>query len=77
MQLNKMIEFRQQIYDHALTKARDAQFELIDALLSNRTIQSFPELSLSPLCQRQWHRLIDLNPSLCVISSWCSTATAK
>jgi hypothetical protein len=55
MQLNKMIEFRQQIYDHALTKARDAQFELIDALLSNRTIQSFPELSLAPLCQRQWH----------------------
>ena len=55
MQLNKIIEFRQQIYDHALTKARDAQFELIDALLSNRTIQSFPELSLSPSCQRQWH----------------------
>ncbi len=55
MQLNKMIEFRQQVYAHALTKARDAQFELIDALLSNRRIQSFPELSFAPVCRRQWH----------------------
>jgi len=47
MQLNKLIEFRQQIYDHALTKARDAQFELIDAVLSNRRIASFPELTLA------------------------------
>lgn len=55
MQLNKLIEFRQQIYDNALTKARDAQFDLIDALLCNRRISSFPELSLAPVHQRQWH----------------------
>jgi hypothetical protein len=55
MQLNKLIEFRQQIYGNALTKARDAQFDLIDALLSNRRISSFPELSLAPVHQRQWH----------------------
>ncbi len=55
MQLNKLIEFRQQIYDNALTKARDAQFELLDALLSDRRIASFPELSLAPVHQRQWH----------------------
>jgi hypothetical protein len=55
MQLNKLIEFRQQIYDHALTKARDAQFELIDAVLSNRRITSFPELTLAAVHRRQWH----------------------
>ena len=54
-QLNKIIEFRQQMYAHGLTKARDAQLELVDALLSNRKIQSFPELSFAPVHQRQWH----------------------
>jgi hypothetical protein len=55
MQLNKLIEFRQQIYDNAMREARDAQFELIDALLSNCRINSFAELSLAPIHQRQWH----------------------
>jgi hypothetical protein len=55
MQLNKLIEFRQQIYDHVLTKARDAQFELIEALLSDCRIASFPELSLAAVYRRQWH----------------------
>jgi len=54
MQLNKLIEFRQQIYDNALTKAKDAQFELIDAILSNRRIASFPELTLAAVHRRQW-----------------------
>ena len=53
-QLNKIIEFRQQVYAHGLIKARDAQFELVDALLSNRRIQSFPELSFAPIHRRQW-----------------------
>jgi hypothetical protein len=54
MELNKLIKFRQDIYDNALTKARDAQFELVDALLSNCRINSFPELSLASVHQRQW-----------------------
>jgi hypothetical protein len=54
-QLDKIIEFRQQVYAHGLTKARDAQFELVDALLSSRTIQSFPELSFAPVHRRRWH----------------------
>jgi len=48
-QFNKLIEFRQAIYDHGLTRARDAQFELVDALLLSPPIRSFPELSLSPV----------------------------
>jgi len=55
MQINKLIEFRQQIYTNGLTKACDAQFELIDGLLSNCRIRSLPELSLAPVYQREWH----------------------
>jgi hypothetical protein len=54
-QLNKLIEFRQAIYDRVLLQARDTQFELIEALLEGERIHSFPELSLSGRFQRQWH----------------------
>ena len=54
-QFTKIVEFRQQFYQHALTGARDAQFELVDALLLSRTINSYPELSLSPAFRRKWH----------------------
>ena len=54
-QLNKLIEFRQVVYDQILLKAKDAQFELVDALLEGERIRSFPELSLSTRFQRQWH----------------------
>jgi hypothetical protein len=53
-QFNKLIEFRQTVYDHGLTKARDAQFELVDALLVGAAIRSYPELSLLPVFRRQW-----------------------
>lgn len=52
--LNNLIEFRQAVYQHGLTKQRDAQFELLDALLLSPPIRSFPELSLSPVFRRQW-----------------------
>jgi hypothetical protein len=53
-QVNNLIEFRQAIYENGLTGYRDAQFELMDALLTNQRVNSFAELSLSPLCQRGW-----------------------
>jgi len=53
-QFNKIIEFRQAVYDHGLTLTKDAQFELMDALLLNPGIRSFPELSLSPAFRRKW-----------------------
>jgi hypothetical protein len=53
-QFNNLIEFRQAIYDQGLTQAKDAQFELIDALLVGQPIRSFPELSLLPVFRRQW-----------------------
>ena len=53
-QFNNLIEFRQAIYSHGLTKARDAQFELVDALLVGAPIRSYPELSLLPVFRRKW-----------------------
>jgi hypothetical protein len=53
-QFNKLIEFRQAVYEYGLTRAQDAQFELVDALLLSPSIRSFPELSLSPAFRRKW-----------------------
>lgn len=53
-QFNKIIAFRQEVYQHGLTKAKDAQFELVDALLLSPAIWSFPALSLSPVFRRGW-----------------------
>ena len=53
-QLNNLIELRQAVYEHGLTKYRDAQMELVDALLCNQRLASYAELSLSPNHQRGW-----------------------
>ena len=52
--INKLIEFRQALYDNGFTCLKDAQFELLDALLLSGPIRSFPELSLNPVFRRQW-----------------------
>jgi hypothetical protein len=52
--LNRLIEFRQAVYRSGFTQRRDAQFELLDALLLAGPVNSFPELSLCPIFQRQW-----------------------
>ena len=54
-QFDKLIEFRQAVYDHGLAGFADAQFDLVDALLFSPPIRSFPELSLSQAFRRQWH----------------------
>jgi len=53
-QFSNLIEFRQAVYEQGLTLARDAQFELVDALLLSPFVRSFPELSLSPVFRRKW-----------------------
>ena len=52
-QFNNFIEFRQAAYQ-CLGKARDAQFELTDAVLVTPTAQSFVELALAPIFRRRW-----------------------
>jgi len=43
---NNLIEFRQAIYDQGFTKAKDAQFELMDALLVGQPIRNRRETRL-------------------------------
>jgi hypothetical protein len=57
-QLSKLAAFRQSVYQ-SLTKARDALFELIDAVLTSSGIVSFPELSCAPVFRRQWPSLYE------------------
>jgi hypothetical protein len=53
-QLNNLIEFRQTVYDQILVGVRDAQFELMDAVLLSDQVGCFAELSLSPTFRRRW-----------------------
>ena len=53
-QFNKLKEFRQRVYEEGLVSERDAQFELVETLLTGCRIQSFAELSLSPLHRRAY-----------------------
>lgn len=56
-QLNRLKAFRQDLYDQVLTKRRDAQQELLDALLLSPPMHAFPELTLCPAFTRQWPSL--------------------
>jgi hypothetical protein len=55
--LNKIIEFRQAIYEQVFGKRRDAMFEAWDALLLNGALTSFPMLSQHTVFHRKWHSL--------------------
>ena len=50
---NKLIRFRQAAYG-LLGNARDALFELTDAVIQLRHVQSFAELSCAPAFRRKW-----------------------
>lgn len=58
MNLNTMKEFRHDLYQ-CFRRASDALFNVMDALSSEATAHSFPELSLSPLFQRKWASLYE------------------
>lgn len=53
MIFDKLQQFRQAVYNR-LSKAKDAVFELMDAVLVSPSVSSFVSLSLSPLFRRQW-----------------------
>ena len=46
-------EFRQAAYE-LLVKAKDATFELMDAVMNTRNAACLAEFALSPLFNRQW-----------------------
>lgn len=57
--LNTLKAFRQTVYASALGPARDALFELTDAVLLAPALNSFAELSLSPVFRRRWPMLYE------------------
>ena len=54
----KLQEFRSKAYQ-LLGQAKDATFDLMDAVLVTRSIYSFAELSLSPVFRRKWPSLYE------------------
>jgi DDE superfamily endonuclease len=57
--LNILKAFRQTAYESGLGHARDALFELGDAVLLAPALNSFAELSLSPIFRRRWPSLYE------------------
>ena len=55
--INKLIEFRQAVYEKGLTDRRDAMFNLLDALLAQGSVSSFAMLSQAEQFQRKWPSL--------------------
>src|SRR2546423_14455816 len=58
MNLNTLQEFRHGMYN-CFGNAKDALFNLVDALSSEAGARSFPELSLSPFFERTWASLYE------------------
>ncbi len=54
----KLQQFRSKAYQ-LLGRAKDATFDLMDAVLVTRNIYSFAELSLSPVFRRKWSSLYE------------------
>jgi len=55
--INKLIEFRQAIYENGMQARKDALFDVLDALLSAGNVASFAMLSQSERFQRKWPSL--------------------
>jgi hypothetical protein len=58
MNLNTLHDFRHEVY-RCFTRAADALFNTVDALLTETQAHSFVELSLSPLFERRWCSLYE------------------
>lgn len=55
--INKLIEFRQEVYARVFSARRDALFDALDALLSGGRLSSFAWLSQNERFQRKWPSL--------------------
>jgi hypothetical protein len=57
--INRLTEFRQAIYSQAFSQRRDAQFEVVDALLLKGRVSSWPWLATAGCFRRKWPSLYD------------------
>ena len=53
MKCERLKQFRQEAYS-MLGKAKDATFDLIDSVMTTRSVSCLAEFSLSPLFRRKW-----------------------
>ena len=58
MTLDKLKQFRSGVYT-ILGNAKDALFDLMDAVLVTRSVYSFVELSVSPVFRRRWSSIYE------------------
>lgn len=58
MTFDKLKQFRAGVYT-LLGNAKDALFDLMDAVLVTRSVYSFVELSVSPVFRRQWSSIYE------------------
>lgn len=56
--IDQLKQFRSCVYT-ILGKAKDALFDLMDAVLVTRSVYSFVELSVSPVFRRQWSSIYE------------------
>lgn len=59
MHLNTWNEFRHDLYDHCLLRAKDALFNTVDALMTETQAKSLPEVTQSPWFERKWSSIYE------------------
>jgi DDE superfamily endonuclease len=75
--INKLIEFRQAVYEHGMVARRDALFNLLDALICEGAVPSFARLSQSAQFQRKWPSLYAAIEDGEIDSRWLRTFLAQ
>jgi hypothetical protein len=68
--INKLIEFRQAVYEKGMQARRDAMFNVVDALLCEGSVTSFAMLSQSDQFQRRWPSLYAAMADGRIDSAW-------
>jgi hypothetical protein len=75
--INKLIEFRQAVYEHGMTARRDAMFDLLDALIAQGPVSSFARLSQARQFRRKWPSLYTSVEDGRVDKAWLRKFLAK
>ena len=75
--VNKLLEFRQAVYEHGMSARRDALFNLLDALICEGPVSSFAMLSQSNQFLRKWPSLYAAVEDGAIDSQWLRTFLAR
>ena len=75
--INKLIDFRQAIYETGMLARGDALFDLLDALISEGPVSSFAMLSQSSRFHREWSSLHAAVEDRELDSQWLRTCLAR